>query len=175
MVGFLWRFLYTLAGLTPMAFGVFCRDVTDTASFLMGIAASISVVAFGGFVQTIAIRRIRKAFGQSPGSVVPVSVTRQRDGLPTYILAYVLPFLLTTGVTWFVVLSAVVLIGLLSFRKSTIGYNPVADLAGFGFYEVALPSARGTVTVLVVSVRPMLELVRGFKPVRLSEDCFLVF
>ncbi len=175
MIAFVLRFLYTVAGLTPMAFGFLCRDASSLGSLAVGVGASIIIVTMGVAVLRFSLWRIKSGFGLPAGKVVPVAVARYRGGLPAYILAYILPFFLASGIYSMAAAMAIVFIGAFSVRRSSLAYNPLADLLGFGFFEVGLAARGGVATVLVVSELPMMELAEGFRPVRFSEDCYLVF
>lgn len=175
MIAFVLRVLYTVAGLTPMAFGLLCRDANSVETLAVGVGESVIIVTVGVAVLRFAFWWIKTGFGIPVGKVVPVAVNRYRGGLPAYILAYILPFFLASGIYGTAVVLAILLISVFSLRKSSLGYNPLADMLGFGFFEVGLAARGGVVSVFVVSELSLLELTEGFSPVRFSEDCYLVF
>nr|DAG47858.1 MAG TPA: hypothetical protein [Bacteriophage sp.] len=176
MVGFLLRMCYLLSGLTPMAFGLFCRDAESLWFLVSGALIALGIVIAGMLFLLFCLWGIEKKFGPSAGVLKPVSVVRFRYGLPAYMIAYVLPFFLTTGGTWMLIGSAALLIVLFSLRTSALGYNPIADMFGYGFYEVGVRAPNdGVITVFVLSKKSPQSLIKGYHFVSFSDDFQVAF
>lgn len=148
-----------------MSFGLFCAGkktfVEISIGFLYGIGFCVlALLAFRWWSN-----RIVK--GLEGVKVSPREITRKREGLSGYFLAYVLPLILTEPTEKWLLWVVIALLAFSCFKTKSLGYNPIAELIGYNFYEVR--DAAG-IALLVASKKSPQELLQGFKGVSLTDD-----
>lgn len=165
MASFVYRFLFLLIGLSPMAIGIFCVGKTNPKEVFWGMVYGICVCEVALLLFYLWSERVTSKLEGVP--IKPVTITRKREGLSGYFLAYVLPLILTEPVEKWILLLVVMILVFAGLNTKSIGYNPIAELIGYNFYDIDDGSG---ITVLVISKRTPQQLFEGFKAVTLTED-----
>lgn len=165
MASFLYRFLYLLIGLSPMSIGIFCIGKDSLIDILYGVSYGIGACVLALILFNLYSGRL---IGSLEGvKVKPNHIQRKREGLSGYFLAYVLPLILTEPAEKWILLAVVILLAFTGLKTKALGYNPVAELVGYNFYDVQDGSG---ITLLVIAKSSPQELLQGFRGVTLTED-----
>lgn len=169
MTSCVYRFFLMLLGLSPMAIAFACVDVTTLLELFYHIMIALAFIALCLTLFYYCLNKIARDL--EPVYIKPESISRKREGLTGYFLAYVLPILLTGPAQRWALFAIVLILVISGLRTKSLGYNPIAELIGFNFYEINDGSG---IELFVISRKEPQELLKGFYGVNFTEDYFIV-
>lgn len=168
MINGFYRFLFCLIGLSPMSIGFLCRKADSFCDVIMGVLFGVAVCIVAMFLFSLWRGKVLREIASI--ELAPVAVKKQKSGPTGYFFAYILPLLLaTTGSDWLLI-AIVALMLLASLKAHEIETNPVVELMGYRFYEVDL---RSGITISVLSRAPIQAINSTLRTVQVSDVFFI--
>lgn len=170
MVGFLYRALIALVGLTPISFAILCKGNSDDG--VVPLISSVVLACFVCFLAHVLLKQIFRliirnctTFTLDKSEIS--AVNPKRSGLQMYFMAYMLPlFLGDSTTTSFVILCLVGLI-IASLSTTSIIDNPMIYTLGYKFYEIQTKTG---ITYLLISKNSPQSIIRGVEGIIYNND-----
>ena len=135
MVNSLYRWLFAVLGLSPIAVGLFCSGARDVEAVAIGALKGIAVVLVAVWLFRRWLRCLDRRCARVQMS--PVTVSAVRSSPAAYFLAYVMPVVLGGHVSFAATMLIAGMLVFVCFFSESEDNNPVAKLLGYRFYEVS--------------------------------------